>query len=121
MQETIDPKIPANVRDMMSQSAGQKTYSYDGAFYFTEPGNNRKTNAWKYGFMPRIGLAWRFGEKTVARAGYGRFVTPTSLANSERDTLGEIDLSAFSPTTSVLPTNNGVPAAYLRATRSRRG
>jgi hypothetical protein len=113
MQQTIDPKMPAQAREMMAQSAGQKTYSYNGAFYFTEDGNKRKTNAWKYGFMPRIGLAWRFGEKTVARAGYGRFVTPTSLANSERDTLGEIDLSAFSPITSALPNKDGVPAAYL--------
>ena len=63
--------------------------------------------------MPRIGLAWRLDDKTALRAGYGRFVTPTALANSERDTLGEIDLGAFSPTTNVLPNVNGVPPAYL--------
>jgi hypothetical protein len=113
LQDAIDPRIPANIRDMMSQSAGQNSYIYNGAFYFTEPGNNRKTNAWKLGFMPRVGLAWRLDDKTAVRAGYGRFVTPTSLANSERDTLGEIDLAAFSPITNVLAPANGIPAAYL--------
>jgi hypothetical protein len=113
MAEAIDPKIPADARNLMSQSAGQNTYTYNGAFYFTEPGNKRKTNAWAGGIMPRIGLAWRLDEKTAIRAGYGRFVTPTELANSERDTLGEIDLAAYSPITNVLPTLNGVPQATL--------
>ncbi len=113
MQDVIDPKIPANVRNMMAQSTGQNSYLYDGAFSFTEPGNNRKTDPWKLGFMPRVGVAWRLDDKTALRAGYGRFITPVDLANAERDTLGEIDLSAFSPITSALPTANGVPAAYL--------
>jgi len=113
MAESIDPKIPADVRAIMAQSTGANGYSYNGAFYFTEEGNKRKTNAWTGGIMPRIGLALRLDEKTAFRAGYGRFVTPTELANSERDTLGEIDLAAFNPSTSVLSSVNGVPAAYL--------
>lgn len=113
MAETIDPRIPANIRAMMAQSAGQNSYLYNGAFYFTEEGNNRKTNAWKLGFMPRLGLAWRLDDKTAVRAGYGRFITPTELANSERDSLGEMDLGAFSPITNVLSPANGVPQAYL--------
>jgi hypothetical protein len=113
LAEAIDPRIPADVRAYMAQSAGAKGYTYNGAFYFTEEGNKRKTNAWAMGFMPRVGVAWRLDEKTAIRAGYGRFVTPTELANSERDTLGEIDLAAFSPATSVLSAVNGIPAAYL--------
>ena len=113
MAEAIDPKIPADVRAIMAQSAGATGYTYNGAFYFTEEGNKRKTNAWTGGFMPRIGLAWRLGEKTAFRAGYGRFVTPTELANSERDSLGEIDLAAFNPITNGLSNVNGVPVAYL--------
>ncbi len=113
MQAAIDPRIPANVRNMMSQSAGQNSYLYNGAFSFTEEGSKRKTKAWTRNFMPRLGMAWRLGEKTVIRAGYGRFIVPTELANSERDTLGEIDLAAFSPQTSVLSAVNGVPQAYL--------
>jgi hypothetical protein len=113
MAEAIDPNIPAYIKDYMAQSAGAKTYTYDGAFYFTEEGNKRKTKAWTGAIMPRIGLAWRLDEKTALRAGYGRFVTPTELANSERDTLGEIDLAAFNPATTVLGSVNGVPRAYL--------
>ena len=113
MAEAIDPKIPADVRAIMAQSAGATGYTYNGAFSFTEEGNKRKTNAWTGGFMPRIGLAWRLGEKTAFRAGYGRFVTPTELANSERDSLGEIDLAAFNPITNGLSNVNGVPVAYL--------
>jgi hypothetical protein len=113
MADAIDPKIPASARELMSQSAGQKSYIYNGAFYFTEPGNKHKTKAWTGGIMPRLGLAWRLDERTAIRAGYGRFVTPTELANSERDTLGEIDLAAYSPITNVLPTLNGVPQAFF--------
>ena len=46
MAEAIDPKIPADVRAIMAQSAGATGYTYNGAFYFTEEGNKRKTNAW---------------------------------------------------------------------------
>jgi hypothetical protein len=113
MAEAIDPRIPADVRAIMAQSAGATGYTYNGAFSFTEEGNKRKTDAWAGGIMPRIGLAWRLDEKTALRAGYGRFVTPTELANSERDTLGEIDLAAFNPMTNGLPNVNGLPVAFL--------
>jgi hypothetical protein len=113
MAQAIDPKIPADVKAIMAQSAGATGYAYNGAFSFTEPDSRRKTDAWKGGIMPRVGLAWRFDEKTVFRAGYGRFVTPTELANSERDTLGEIDLAAFNPVTNVLSNVNGRPVAFL--------
>ena len=34
LQQTVDPRSPADVRAIMAQSAGQKDYSYNGAFYF---------------------------------------------------------------------------------------
>jgi hypothetical protein len=64
-------------------------------------------------FAPRIGLAWRIDDKTAIRAGYGRFTVPSSLANSESETLGEIDLGGFTPSTSYLSPSTGVPRAYL--------
>ena len=51
--------------------------------------------------------------RTVLRAGYGRYVVPASLANPERDDLGEIDLGGFTPTTVVPPVLAGVPQSYL--------
>lgn len=113
MQAAIDPLIPADVRAKMAESTGAKTFSYNGAFYFTENGNKRKTSADKLAFMPRAGLAWRVNDKSVIRVGYGRFVVPASLANTERDTLGEIDLGGFTPTTVVPAVLAGVPQAYL--------
>jgi hypothetical protein len=97
----------------MAESAQAKTFSYNGAFHFTEKGSDRKTAAYKLGFMPRIGLAWRLDNWTVLRAGYGRFIVPASLANTERDDLGEIDLGGFTPTTVVPPVLAGIPQSYL--------
>ncbi len=113
MREAVDPQMPAIVKAYMSESAGQKTFLYNGAFSFTEDGNKRKTAMDKYGFMPRVGVAWRLGDRSVIRAGYGRFVVPASLANSERDTLGEIDLGGFTPTTAIPVVQAGIPQAYL--------
>lgn len=113
MQAAIDPLMPAAVKAKMAESAGQKSYIYDGAFYFTEKGNKHKTSADKLAFMPRLGLAWRVNDKSAVRVGYSRFVVPASLANPERDTLGEIDLGGFTPTTAVPSVLAGVPRAYL--------
>lgn len=113
MQTAIDPLMPADARTKMAESTGLKGWSYNGAFYFTSPDSKRKTSPDPYAFMPRIGLAWRITDKSVARVGYGRFVVPASLANPERDTLGEIDLGGFSPTTAVPAIVAGVPQAYL--------
>ena len=63
--------------------------------------------------MPRIGVAWRLDDRSVLRAGYGRFIVPASLANTERDDLGEIDLGGFTPTTVVPPVLAGIPQSYL--------
>jgi hypothetical protein len=121
MQDVIAPKLTSlsatgtgkTVAQLMAESTGAKSYTYTGNFKFTEEGNNRKTKADRKQFAPRIGLAWRLDDKTVFRAGYGRFTVPSSLANSEADTLGEMDLGGYTPTTNALSTNVGIPRAYL--------
>src|SRR4030042_2328232 len=97
MQAVIDPKIPADVKTKMAESAGQKSYIYNGAFKFTSEGNRRGTDADRMQFMPRIGLAWRIGQRMGIRAGYGRFFTPVSLIMPDRDANGELPLGAFTP------------------------
>jgi hypothetical protein len=74
MQAAVDPLIPADVRAKMGESTGQKSFIYNGAFHFTEDGNKHKTAPDKWGFMPRVGLAWWINDKSVVRIGYGRFV-----------------------------------------------
>jgi hypothetical protein len=113
LQAAIDPKIPADIKAKMAESAGQKAYLYNGAFSFTSDANNRATTADKLGFMPRIGLAWRLGRLTAIRAGYGRFIVPNSLIMPDRDANGEIPLGAFSPTTNVNPMLSGIPQAFF--------
>jgi hypothetical protein len=113
MQAAVDPLMPADAKAKMAESAGLKNFIYNGAFSFTEDGNNRKTSPDKWGFMPRAGLAWRLKDKTVIRVGYGRFIVPASLANPERDTLGEIDLGGFTPRTNAPAVLSGIPQSYL--------
>lgn len=111
LQAAVDPRIPADVKARMAESAGTKSYSYTGAFYFTEDGSRRQTSSDKFQFMPRIGLAYRLGDKTALRVGYGRFYTPNTLTDSGNEPLGSLNLAAFSPVTEVLPALVGVPQA----------
>jgi hypothetical protein len=112
MQQAIDPLIPADVRAIMAQSAGATGYTYNGAFYFTDPDNSRNVKPNYTQFMPRVGLAWSLDRQTAIRAGYGRFYTPQMLVD-QNDTMGQLDLGAFSPVTSILPTVQGVPQVRL--------
>src|SRR4030095_6324703 len=43
-QQALDPLIPPDVRAIMAQSAGQKSYIYNGAFYFTDEDHPRDSN-----------------------------------------------------------------------------
>jgi hypothetical protein len=113
MQTAVDPLMPADVKAKMAESTGQKSFIYNGAFYFAEDGSKHKTSPDKFGFMPRVGLAWKLNDQSVIRVGYGRFIVPASLANSERDTLGEIDLGGFTPKTTAPAVLAGVPQSYL--------
>src|SRR5688572_25215570 len=112
MQAAVDPRIPADVKAIMAESAGQKAPIYNGAYYFTDEENPRNAKVSPMQFMPRIGMAWSVDRKTAVRAGYGRFYTPQMLVN-ENATMGQLDLGAFSPLTPVLPDVQGVPQATL--------
>jgi hypothetical protein len=113
MQAAVDPRMPADAKLKMAESARQKSHIYNGAFSFTEPGSKRGVKADPHGFMPRLGLAWRVDDRTALRAGYGRFYTPTSLIMPDRDANGEMPLASFTPVTTVLGAQNGIPRAYF--------
>ncbi|MFN0103148.1 MAG: carboxypeptidase regulatory-like domain-containing protein, partial [Bryobacteraceae bacterium] len=113
LQAAIDPLISADIKSKMAESARQKTFAYNGAFSFTEDGRNRQTASDKFQFMPRAGLAYRLGDKTAIRIGYGRFYTPNTSTDNGNEPLGSLNLAAFSPTTDGLPTLTGVPQAFL--------
>jgi carboxypeptidase family protein/TonB-dependent receptor-like protein len=112
LQAAIDPRIPANIKAMMAESAGQKSYLYNGAYYFTDEEHPRNAQVSGLQLMPRIGLAWSVNRQTAVRAGYGRFYTPQMLVN-ENSTMGQLDLGAFSPLTPIIPAAQGVPQVTL--------
>ncbi len=112
LQAAIDPSIPANIKAMMAESAGQKSYIYNGAYYFTDEQNPRNAQVSGLQLMPRVGLAWSLNRRTAVRAGYGRFYTPQMLVN-ENSTMGQLDLGAFSPLTPIIPASQGVPQVTL--------
>jgi hypothetical protein len=112
LQAAIDPRIPANVKAMMAESAGQKSHVYNGAYYFTDEENPRNARVAGLQLMPRVGMAWSVNRQTAVRVGYGRFYTPQMLVN-ENATMGQLDLGAFSPTTPIIPAAQGVPQVTL--------
>ena len=112
LQAAIDPRIPANIKAMMAESAGQNSYLYNGAYYFTDEENPRNARVSGLQLMPRVGLAWSVDRKTAVRAGYGRFYTPLMLVN-ENSTMGQLNLGAFSPLTPIIPAAQGVPQVTL--------
>ena len=112
LQAAIDPRIPANIKAMMAESAGQNSYLYNGAYYFTDEENPRNAKVSGLQLMPRIGMAWSVNRKTAVRAGYGRFYTPQMLVN-ENATMGQLNLGAFSPLTPIIPAAQGVPQVTL--------
>jgi hypothetical protein len=112
LQAAIDPRIPADIKAMMAESAGQQTHLYNGAYYFTDEENPRNARVSLLQLMPRVGLAWSVNRQTAVRVGYGRFYTPQMLVN-ENATMGQLDLGAFSPLTPILPEVQGVPQVRL--------
>ena len=121
MEAAIGPvlaSLPAGntgktIGQVMGESAGQKSASYNGAFYFTEPENRRATKSYAFQFMPRIGAAYRIDDRTSLRVGYARFYTPNSATDGGNEPLGSMNLAAFSPITTALPALTGVPQAFL--------
>jgi hypothetical protein len=112
LQAAVDPRIPADIKAIMAESAGQKSYIYNGAYYFTDEENPRNASVSLLQLMPRVGFAWSVNRQTAVRVGYGRFYTPQMLVN-ENATMGQLDLGAFSPLTPILPDVQGVPQVRL--------
>ncbi len=101
------------ITQIMSESAGARAAAFNGAFYFTEDGNNRQTKSYALQLMPRVGMAYRVDDKTSVRLGYARFYTPNSATDGGNEPLGSMNLAAFTPITTALPALTGVPQVYL--------
>lgn len=104
------PPLPDQARQLMASKG--YSYSFNGAWIFTDDDNPRAWSTSPWNFMPRIGVNYRIGDNTVVRGGYARYMMPTS---NVRDTLGDFvnQYTGFAQTTTTLGLANGVPRQTL--------
>jgi hypothetical protein len=109
MQAT-PPNMPAQAAQLMA--AKGYSWTYNGAWLFSDA-NNRSAwdTTWK-NFMPRVGVNYRLGDDSVLRFAYARFLMPIS---NVRDTLGDFvnQYTGFAQTTTTLGLANGRPQQTL--------
>jgi hypothetical protein len=69
------PQIPAAATSIV----GNNFYKWNGLWNFTSGSHPGMWDAQKFALAPRAGLAYRIDDKTVARFGYARYLTPYEL------------------------------------------
>jgi hypothetical protein len=81
---------------------------YNGAWIFTDSKNNGSWNAPKALFMPRVGLAYKVNDKTAIRAGFARYIVPSTLTDG-LDILGSVYYPGFDAVSTAIAPILGVP------------
>ena len=106
-QGTKAPVLPASV-------TAQRTAApiYNGAWQFTNDKNTGSWNPQKTMLMPRIGLAYKLNNSTAIRAGWARYIVPSTLTDG-LNILGSLNLPGFDAATTVVAPLQGVPQASL--------
>ena len=110
MQAT-PPAIPATVTALLA-SKGERQL-FNGAWIFANADNRSAWNRNVMNLLPRLGGAYRIGDKSVVRFGWGRYMSPSSKI---RDPLGDFvnQYAGFSTSTPAPGTiSNGRPQATL--------
>lgn len=101
------PVLPAAVTALRTAAP-----IYNGAWQFTDSNNPGSWNPQKNLFMPRVGLAYKLNNATAIRAGWARYIVPSTLTDG-LDILGSISLPGFDATTAGLAPLQGVPQSTL--------
>ena len=101
------PAMPAAVTALRTAAP-----IYDGAWTFTDSSHPGVLNTPAVLWEPRIGVALRINDKTAIRAGYARYVTPTSLTDT-LNILGSVYYDGFSASTAAFAPLQGVPQETL--------
>jgi hypothetical protein len=81
---------------------------YNGAWVFTDDQNRNSWNAPKGLFMPRVGMAYRVSDKMAIRAGFARYIVPSTLTDG-LNILGSVPLPGFDARTATNPHIQGIP------------
>jgi hypothetical protein len=95
MQAT-PPAIPATVTALLASKNEKQLFN--GAWVFTDANNRHAWERKVLNLLPRLGFAYRLGDKSVVRFGWGRYLSPSAKI---RDPLGDFVLqySGFSTST----------------------
>jgi hypothetical protein len=117
--QTTPPAIPATVTALLASKNEKQLFN--GAWIFA---NSSSRNAWHRklaNFFPRLGGAYRIGDRSVFRFGWGRYISPSSRI---RDPLGDFvnQYAGFSTSTPgatlAVVAGNGQTGVVPRATLS---
>ena len=104
----------ANAPVLPSQALALRTAApiYNGAWIFTDSNNRGSWNAPKALFMPRIGFAYRVNDKTALRAGFARYIVPSTLTDG-LDILGSVFYPGFDAASTAINPLLGVPQQQI--------
>ena len=108
---TTPPTIPTTITNLLTSKNQKQTFN--GAWIFATASNRSAWSRKIANFFPRLGGAYRIGDKSVLRFGWGRYISPSSRI---RDPLGDFvnQYAGFSTSTPAPGTiNNGRPQATL--------
>ena len=97
------PQMPAAVTALRTAPP-----VFNGAWIFTDANHRGVLATPRVLWEPRVGIALRINDKTAIRAGYARYVTPTSLTDT-LNILGSVYYDGFSATTTAIAPLQGVP------------
>ncbi len=117
-------QLPSQVTAMLAAFPNSKVNPTTGGLYFTgsNPASNTSEPATLFssgltGFQPRLGIAIRVNDKTSVRAGYARWMLPpnmqTDIYSGTTANGALMPVYGFSAASSMLPSVNGIPKAYL--------
>ncbi|HEU0124595.1 MAG TPA: TonB-dependent receptor [Bryobacteraceae bacterium] len=81
---------------------------YNGSWLFTDDNNRNSWNPPKTLFMPRLGLAYRVNDRTAIRAGFARYIIPSTLTDG-LNILGSVPIPGFDAQTDAIAPIQGVP------------
>ncbi|MFN0102273.1 MAG: carboxypeptidase regulatory-like domain-containing protein [Bryobacteraceae bacterium] len=82
--------------------------SYNGSWVFSDDNNRNSWKAPKGLFMPRLGMAYRVNDKTAFRAGFARYIIPSTLSDG-LNILGSVPYPGFDALTATIAPIQGIP------------
>lgn len=114
---------PMNLTGALPELAGVKQpsamqqfyngpWNLTGTFQFPTDKNRGAWNSDSGIWSPRIGAAYRLGDKMSVRAGYGRYANPWSMNSAAQDQFGP-PTQGYSNYTDAPPTVQGIPQMKL--------